>query len=171
MSSPDISRVGVNAKIHNLVTDTIIRFRFLPEEVEDSHSSSFSQQEIQGRSTPILAYSGGGPREVSFSVTLFEDYCDDGIIDAVNKLKALTYPGYSATGVEPPECYVRIGDGIIFTGQCTNVSVSWQTPFKSKEQEGVPRNTYSRADVSLSFLIGHNIAKSSSGVEKWGDNN
>ena len=89
MASPGISGKKIPAYVHNLVTGTNITFKFYPEEVEDTHSSSFSQKEILGRSTPLLAYSGGGPREVSFSVILHDDFCDDGIINTVNKLKGL----------------------------------------------------------------------------------
>jgi hypothetical protein len=165
MASPGISGKKIPAYVHNLVTGTNITFKFYPEEVEDTHSSSFSQKEILGRSTPLLAYSGGGPREVSFSVILHDDFCDDGIINTVNKLKGLTYPEYDS-GVVPPECYVRLGSSVYFTGQCTNVSVSWQPPFRSIRDDN---STYTRADVSMSFLVGHEKAKSASEVERRGD--
>lgn len=176
MASPKINRREMQAYIQNLITNTSTSFTFYPEEVEDSHTSSFNQQEIQGRSTPLISYSGGGPREVSFSVIILDEFCDIGIVDTVNKLKALTYPGYDNM-VEPPECYVKLGRGIRFTGQCTNVSVSWQPPISGSSSSTVSEfggdagegTTYSRADVSMSFLISHEIALSSSNVEENGD--
>ena len=96
---------------------------------------------IRGRSSPFKGYSSSGPREVSFSISLCQDYCKEGLLKTVNRLSALTYP-HNESYVKPPKCKIVIGKFINITGVITAVGVEWRKPYK----EGI----YSFADVSIS---------------------
>lgn len=133
----------ITAVIVNLITGSVIELVHIPEEVEEANSSSFSEVNIQGRSSPILGYEGSGPRTVSFTIQLHDDYCPEGIVKTVQKLKALTYPYYAPSLIRPPKCYVRLGNFLKIIGVCNDVSVNWKKPYR----DGV----FIYADVSLSF--------------------
>jgi hypothetical protein len=75
---------------------------------------------------------------------LHDDYCPNGILDTVRKLKALTYPKY-ASNVIAPRCFVRVGKFIRIDGICTDVSVNWQLPVRDDQ--------YIFAEVSLTFQV------------------
>lgn len=128
--------------IINLVTGTRIEFDITPDSIDDSNSASFDAQSIRGRSSPYQGYSESGPRTVSYSVTLHHDLCKDGLLNTVNKLKALTYPEYGGI-LQLPQCLVRIGDMIHCKAIVGDVGVSWQKPIR----DGI----YLVADISLSF--------------------
>lgn len=132
----------IPAYIVNLTTGHVIEFAHIPDELEDSNSSSFSEINIQGRSTPVLAYDGSGPRNVTFTLQLHDDYCRLGIKQTVDLLKSLTYPRYS-TYILPPRCYIRIGETIRMTGVCEDVTVNWKKPYRD--------NKFVYAEVSLTF--------------------
>lgn len=129
--------------IINLVTNSRIEFTLIPDEVSDSVSSQFEETTPMGRSGPIYGYSATGPHSVSFSIQLHDDYCKGGILNTVNKLKALTYPVYNSGNINPPKCLIRIGNIINMTAKCSEVSVTWQKPYRNGQ--------YIMAEVSLSF--------------------
>lgn len=130
------------ATIVNLTNGHVINLTHVPEEIEDANSASFSETNILGRSAPVLGYDGSGPRNVTFTLQLHDDYCPQGIKKAVHELKSLTYPKYG-NYIQAPRCYVRIGDFLRITGVCEDVSVGWKKPYR----DGV----FVYADVSLSF--------------------
>lgn len=128
--------------IINLVTGTRIEFDITPDSIEDSNNASFDSQSIRGRSSPYQGYSESGPRTISYSVTLHHDLCKDGLLNTVNKLKALTYPEYGGI-LQLPLCLVRLGDMIHCKAIVGDVGVSWQKPIR----DGI----YLVADISISF--------------------
>jgi hypothetical protein len=154
------NREAITATIVNLTTGKIINLTHIPEELEDSNGASFSEVNIQGRSAPVLGYDGGGPRTVRFSIQLHDDYCPEGIKQAVQDLKALTYPLYSGSKITPPRCYVRIGNILRITGVCDDVSVNWKKPYR----DGV----FVYADVSVSFKAAMEVPLSANDVQ-WGE--
>lgn len=146
----------INCYIKNLVTGTTIEFELIPETVSDNNSASFDAQDIRGRSNPIQGYNTSGPRTVSFSIQLHDDYCKDGILTTVNKLRALTYPAYGG-GVTPPSCYVRFGKMIRMKAVVTSVSVQWNKPYRN--------GVFTQAEVSLDFTEIRNKSLSASNIE------
>lgn len=142
--------------IVNLLTGSQIAIRIIPEEVSDSTSSQWEEVVPRGRSNPIYGYSSSGPRTVSYTIQLHDDYLPDGILTTVNQLRALTYPAYSGGSISPPKCLVRVGGNIKFTGICKEVSVTWQKPLRD--------GYYINAEVSLTFDEVCNTAKGSSEV-------
>lgn len=160
MASTSANRAPITATIVNLTTGKVIEMTHIPEELEDSNSASFSEVNIQGRSAPVLGYDGSGPRMIRFTLQLHDDYCPQGIKQEVQNLKALTYPKYSGSRIEPPRCYVRIGNFLRMTGVCDDVSVNWKKPYR----DGV----FVYADVSLSFKAALEMPLSANDVQ-WGE--
>lgn len=135
----------------------------LPESIDDSYSANFHTQSFQGRSSPVIGYGDGGPREVSFSLQIHDDLISQNgsdIVDIVNQLKSLSYPEYERK-VIPPKIYLRMGDMVSIVGVCTNVGVSWEKPY-GETTKG--RIAYKKAEVSLSFQEVIQIPQSASGV-------
>ena len=146
----------ISCYVKNLLTGTTIEFELIPESVTDSNSASFDPQDIRGRSTPIQGYNNSGPRTVSYTVILHDDYCKDGILKTVNALRALTYPAYGGS-VTPPTCYVRFGKMIKMKAITNSVSVNWMTPYR----DGV----FTRAEVTLDFIEVRGSSLGASSVE------
>lgn len=165
MADTKFSRYPIDAYIINMNTGTRIELDLLPESIDDSYTANYNSTPILGRSTPIIGYSEGGPRSISFSVKLHDDVISEAgmdIVDKVNILKALSYPSYENDRVISPKCYVRIGSMISMTGVCNNVGVSWEPPY-SPTKKG--RVSYLQAEVSLSFDEVQPIPQSASQIE------
>ena len=128
--------------IINLNTSTKIEFNLTPEEISESNSTSIDEQVPKGRSSPIIGYTSTGPNELSFTISLCDDYLDESIDVVVRKLKALIFPLYN-TMIYTPKALVRIGSFINFTGVPTSVDVTWKKPYRN--------GLYIYADVSLAF--------------------
>lgn len=133
----------IECYIINLITDSRIEFELTPEEVSDSVSAQYDETVPRGRSNPILGYNSSGPRTVSYTIPLHDDYCKEGILATVNKLQALAYPIYHTGSIQAPTALIRLGKMVNTTGVCTEVGVTWKKPYR----DGV----YLNADVSLTF--------------------
>lgn len=153
-----MARQGIVGYIVNLLTNSRVEFELMPDELSDSNSAQFEDVSPLGRSGPLRAYSSSGPRAISFTLQLHNDYCKDGILNTVNKLKALTYPAYTGGNIMPPKCLVRIGDMINCTATCDEVGVNWMKP--------IVDNMYVMAEVSISLSEVTSKAKSTFDVEK-----
>lgn len=129
--------------VYNMNTGTMIQFGVsTPEEISDSTTANFEDQAVKGRSSPFKAYDNSGPRSISFTIELVADYCPDGIVQTVNKLRALCYP-HKKTIIVEPKCRVVIGNFLKVTCVPTAVDVVWKKPYKD--------NIYTLADVTLSL--------------------
>lgn len=146
----------INCYIKNFVTGSTIEFELIPEEITDNYSATFDQQDIRGRSNPIQGYNSSGPRTISYTIQLHDDYCKTGILDTVNKLRALTYPEYGGV-IIPPKCYVRFGNMIGTKAITTSVGVTWKKPYR----DGI----FINADVTLEFTEVLENPKSASQIE------
>lgn len=142
----------------NLVTGTTTIFDLVPEIVTDNHVANFEDQVTKSRPSPFKAYASSGPRNVSFSVVISQDYCQNGILKTVNQLQALVIPELKGSYVDSPRCLVRIGDIININAVCINVSVEWETPYKE--------NVYHKATVTMSFDEVENNVKFAKDWEK-----
>lgn len=150
-----------NMYIINLNTFTTILIDFLPDAITDSIGATFSSQPIMGRSSPIFGYAESGPRDVSFSVLLHDDYCVSGIEAEVAKYKALVYPFYGGNTIEP-KCMVRLGNMVSFMGFCKEVGVNWSPPIRN--------GVYVKAEINLSFTAVYKNPLSTEEVESGNDN-
>lgn len=159
--STSATKESITFYIINLLTNDKIVVDLIPEEVSDATQGQYDEVVPRGRSNPIYGYSTSGPRTVSFTVQLHDDYCPGNhgsIVNYVNRLRALAYPAYNGGSISSPKCLVRVGDMINFTGVCKEVSVTWKKPYRD--------GFYLNAEVSLSFDEVQSIAKSSSQVAK-----
>ena len=158
-------RPPISAYIVNILTGSQHLINILPDSITESYSAMFDNIPIMGASSPKIGYSGGGPKSVSLSLPLHDDYSDKGILYDVNILKALAYPEYT-TSIKPPNCYLRIGSFIAVYGACGSVSVSWQRPYRRDRSGNI---VYVRADVSLDFQNIVRVPFSASDVERGRD--
>lgn len=138
----------IQCYIINLLSDSVIRFRLIPDDFSESLSANYEQQEIRGRSAPFISYNATGARTVSLSVTLYDEFCDEGILPTVNKLKALVYPSYEGSIVLAPKCFVRFGHMIGMRAVVDSVGVNWEKPILFS-LDG--KQVFNKAEVSLEF--------------------
>lgn len=110
--------------IVNMLTNERINFVTIPTDLSETHSASFNQQQPMGRSAPYFTFENNEARTISFSIKLHKDLCPD-MVNVVNKLKALVYPNYNGSLVQPPYCYVRFGGMVNMMAVCNSVSVNW----------------------------------------------
>lgn len=137
-----ITKDYIPCYIINTVTGGKIEFDVEPEEITDTTTANFDPQEIRGRSSPYQGYNGSGPRTVSFELILHEDLCKDGVLNTVNHLRSLAYPGYGGV-LTAPSCLVRLGGMIHMKAIVSDVGVIWQKPYRDQ--------IYLAATVSISF--------------------
>jgi hypothetical protein len=135
-------RVAMDCFVINMLNDDSISFACEPEEITDNNQNNFEAVDVRGRSSPYQGYSHSGPRTISFTLTLHQDLCPMGLLNTINHLKALTYPGYGGI-LEIPKCYVHIGYMISCLAIISEVGVSWKPPIRD--------HAYVQADVSLAF--------------------
>lgn len=148
--------------VKNLVTGTTIEFRSgMPTDLSDSANANFDPAEIRGRSNQIHGYNNTEARTVSFSYTFLEDIEPEGLLTIIARIKALEYPGYASV-VEPPKCYLRLGDAVRGTFICTSAPVSYG------ETSGSRDGYYLSADVSFEFTEANDYARSAAEVEDGG---
>lgn len=118
-----------SAFIRNNITGTVINFPVTPENITESQSANFTQQDIIGASRPRIVYSSTAAKTMSLSLkNLSEDYVMSGFTDLlqyVRALQALVYPNYNAGVVQAPDLTLVIGDRSM-SCVCTNVSVTWR---------------------------------------------
>ena len=136
----------------------------IPEDISDSYSANYGDMNALGRSSPMVDYANGGPREISFSIMLREDKTPAGmdIVDVVNEFKSLAYPEYADVGyVEPPVIKFYLGDIFDLRGVCTSVDVNWEGPYGDSKRG---RDTFYQAEVSLSFTEVPRTVKSASDI-------
>nr|DAY14360.1 MAG TPA: putative peptidoglycan binding domain protein [Caudoviricetes sp.] len=146
--------------IINLNTDTKIEFNIeTPEEITDSSTANFTDQTVRGRSSPFKAYENSGPRSISFSVILVDDYRHGGLVNTVNALRALVYPHNDAY-IIAPQCLLRIGDFLNIKCVPSDISVTWRKPYR----EGI----YTVAEVSITVSEVESEGKSTVEVENSG---
>ena len=145
--------------IKNLITGTTIELRYgLPEGLSDSASASFEGANIRGRSNQIQGYSDTEARNISFEYTFHEELEPEGLLTTIARIKALEYPGYASV-VEPPKCYLRLGNVVRGTFICTSADVSF------RDDAGVRDDFYLGADVSFSFTETNDFARSAAEIE------
>lgn len=148
--------------IKNLITGTTIQLRSgLPEGMSDNANASFDPANIRGRSNQIQGYSDTEARTVSFDYTFHEELEPEGLLTVISRIKALEYPGYASV-VEPPKCYLRLGNVVRGTFICTDASVSY------KDDAGSRDDYYLGADVSFSFTETNDFARSAAEIEDGG---
>lgn len=142
-SSTPIPVDAIQCYVKNNLTGTTTKFAISPETVTDNVMANFEDQVPKSRTSPFKAYSNSGPRDVSFTIILYQDYCEEGILHTVRCLQALTVPTKSGGYVQAPNCKVVVGKFINMKAVCTSVSVEWAKPYKDE--------VYAKAEVTLTF--------------------
>lgn len=130
--------------IINKITEETIIFNAYPTELNESFSAGFDSQSIMGRSSPYFTYSGNEARSISYSLTLQEDICPN-MRAVVDRLKALVYPKYAGSLVQPPYCYLKFGDMVSCYAIVDGVDFSWGETVLSGSTH------FSQVEVSFSY--------------------
>lgn len=118
-----------------------------PTSVSESVNASFDQQNIPGRSSPVISYSYTGARQVSISFIVTTDYLPAGfgsVADYCNCIKALEYPKYEGQIVTSPNSSLHLPN-IDIDGVCSSVSIEYKT-------DRYTRDRGQSAEISLTFL-------------------
>jgi len=115
--------------IVNNNTGTTIYFPVMPNNISESVSANFTQQDIVGASVPRIIYSSTSAKTMSFSLqNLTEDYIAQGfnsLLEYVRALQSLAYPTYQSGGiVKSPDLTLVLGSRAI-SCVCTSCNVSW----------------------------------------------
>lgn len=134
----------VKVTLVNVNTKKKITFYTVPESMSDTYDASFSEKSIIGRSSPILVYSGGSSRGLSFTITMHEDILEGetDIRNWVEDIRAMSFPEYSTAGLKAPRIYCRVGSQFAFWGTL-NTSVTWKGPIRN--------NHYIMAEIVFTF--------------------
>lgn len=137
--------------IRNNLTGTIIKFTVTPQNVSETTSANYTQQDIVGASTPRIVYSNTSATTMSLSLqNLTEDYLpaefvDRGLRAYANAFKALAYPSYSASGiVSSPNATLVLGNRSI-SCVVTSVSIDWASYLRDQE--------FMACNISLNLLV------------------
>lgn len=150
----------VTLYITNLLTTTTMEIDVTPNSFSESNTSNFDGQEIRGRSSIVQGYNSTGPRNVSISFTLYDDYCYYGLLNTINFLKGLMFPLYSAGFTTPPQAYIKFGNHISM--KCfINVDIAYSGP----KRDGILVS----ADISLSLSELRNDSLPVTSIEKGGE--
>ena len=118
-----------------------------PTSVSESVNASFDQQNIPGRSAPVISYSYTGARQVSISFTVTADYLPPGfssVADYCNCIKALEYPKYEGQIVTSPNSSLHLPN-IDVDGVCSSVAIEYRT-------DRYTRDRGQSAEISMTFL-------------------
>lgn len=142
----------INKKIPNSQKGYKIPFYYSPSSLSESISASYDQQNIPGRSAPVITYTSTGARQVSVSFFVSPDYIHSSINtsgystvkELLSACKALQYPNYNGSIVESPNCEFHC-PGIDIDGVCTSVSIDYNINRYSLSEE-------TSAEVSFTFL-------------------
>lgn len=116
---------------------SITFYGILPDTIMEQHGASFNSMDIQSRSGPLYSYSGGSARTITIEFEVHEDYLAEfnggyaDIREYAANFKALTYPEYVKTKVEPPSVLLRVGTFIRLKGVCESSSVTWRKPIRN----------------------------------------
>lgn len=147
----------ITCYIYNMNTGTMINFGVsTPDEITDSNTANFEDQAVQGRSSPFKAYANSGPRGLSFTIQLVADYCKEGIVQTVNKIRALLYP-HKQTVIVEPRCRFVIGYFLRVQAVPVAIDVVWKKPYKD--------GLYSIAEVSFTLNEVESVGQFDSDIE------
>lgn len=137
-----------NKALPNNSKGYIIPIIFAPDSASESLSANYDQQNIPGRSAPIVSYSYTSARQVSIAFQVPADCVPEGynsIRDYIKAIKALEYPNYDGTGIiKSPNCELVLPN-LIINGVCTSISIEYKT-------DRYTSNNDTSASISLTIL-------------------
>lgn len=134
----------ISCYIQNIRTGSVIDFSLeSPESISESTGANFTSTSTKGRSHPWMSYDSSKGKEVSFTLALNEDYCSEGLVTTINKIKALSYPALNSDKIVSPLCRIKLGNTVALElGVITSVQVTWKKPYRD--------GLYLNAEVSIS---------------------
>ena len=133
-----------------------------PETIQDSMSSTFSENSALGRSAPVFTYSKSGPRSVQIEIHLHRDMMDevnvgvsnttlklgeDYVDNLIKALQAIAVPKYNLSNkaVEPPVVALRLSNEVFIKGVVNgDIGLTYKLPILSNGKY---------AQVSLSLRV------------------
>lgn len=137
----------INKNLSSNSTGYLVPILFSPDNYSENLSSTYDQQNIPGRSAPVISYSYTGARQVNVSFNVYADHLPQGYYNLstyINAIKALEYPNYSNGIVTAPSSQLNL-PGLSIDGVCSSVSIEYKTDrFKN--------NSPTAAVISLTFI-------------------
>ena len=138
-----------NQNEDNRVKEIIIPDFIIPDSISHEYSPNFSSNSVLGRLSPVLLYSGGSARTLSFSIRLNDDIARQGgyesLVELVDDIKSLSYPVRERSSNRLPQVYFQLGElvgvGIVQT------SISWSKPFDNT------RGIYKLVEVAFTITL------------------
>lgn len=136
-----------------------------PDEVTDSMTSTFSDQNALGRSAPVYTFSSSGPRQVQFNLEFHRDMIDEANMGysgvtlkdgedysdkLISALQAIAVPKYNLTNktIEPPLVAIRLGRQVFIKGVViSGISVTYKKPILANEKYAVIGLGFTVAEV------------------------
>jgi hypothetical protein len=141
--------------------DSRIYLPSAPEQISVSVRADWPQQQMVGRSAPITTYTGTSFREISFSISLHKDLCDDlyGINSyekIINGLYNCVYPNYGKNPGDYRQPRSRFVFGAMhIDGAVTNLGLNWKKPLIPVSQTSSKygfKPIYSNVEINVSFV-------------------
>ena len=120
-----------------------------PDQITDSMTANFAEQNALGRTAPVYTYNNSGPRTVQINLFLHRDMMDDintGISNSklgegedyvdnlLKALQAIALPKYNLQNkaIEPPMVALRISNEVFIKGIVSqSISLTYKKPILS----------------------------------------
>lgn len=125
-----------------------------PDEISDSGSANYSEENILGRSSPLISYTGTGFREVQFSFDIHREEFN-GIDKLLRIARSSVYPNYGTSYMKPTITSVRLGD-FYARGVTRSYGFTWKKPIVNGKYQvctvslsiaDIPNKAYSMNDI------------------------
>jgi len=134
--------------LYNMNTKEEISLKLIPNQLAESYSPKIISVQPFGVVRPINFYVGGDGKELSFSITLYEDYHNESgsLYQLIEKIKRLSLPYNDLTRsvLMPPIVYFQLGSQFAGLGHITT-TINFSKPFRS--------GRYTVADMAVIFVF------------------
>ena len=120
--------------IQDWVDGSFLPFQLMPDEVAQSKSVNWQDQEVMGRAFPVKGYGSSSARTVQLQLLFCADLGIDGNTVEIPKIAAwcmaLAYPDYKSGLIAPPHpVYLQVGSMIKMKGVVGDVVVTHRGPW------------------------------------------
>ena len=97
-----LNRVNCSVLIVDIRNNRTFESPMIPDDVQINTGISWESVDVRMATEPFMGYSSTGPRSLSFTLQLHDDFLPDGIVPTVSFLESICYPTYSGGFVQEP---------------------------------------------------------------------
>lgn len=140
----------INGQCVVIIGNTILYMPCYPEEVSDTTTVNYNNQNVLGRSEPYQAYNNSGPRAISFTFKMHREMTGNvGEIERIVRyVESSVYPNYDSSGVAAIKTSVKIGNSISITGIVTSETTNWSGPIGPDKKYNMVTITFTVTEVT-----------------------